>query len=263
MTLLDMVLVALVTGIAEVLPLGAAAHLSLLPAMRGSPDQLAAVAAAADLGIVAGLAACFWRDLAAMAVGLWRLVKGRPDSGTRLLVHLLLGTLPVLLLDWAVARVAPHLDGRILTAVATTGFGLLLLGADRLGMTVRRLDHLTWVGALAIGTLQALALVPGVARVGVTVTAARLLGYERTEAARLALLLSMPLLAGSALSLLWRLRGELVVSSDLSMAAAVAGGAALVAALGMTAWVRRNTFTPFAVWRVLLGMAMLAAALWR
>jgi len=142
------------------------------------------------------------------------------------------------------------------------GFGLLLLLADRLGMTVRRLDHLSPVGAFAIGMLQALALVPGVARVGITITVARLLGYERTDSARLALLLSLPLLTWSAASLVWRLRGVLVVSPDLGIAAAVAAAAALVAAAAMVGWVRRHSYAPFAVWRLLLGAGLLAAAFW-
>ncbi len=262
MTLLDVVLVALITGIAEVLPLGAAAHLALLPAIAGTPAQLAAVAAAADVGIVVGLAVYFWRDLAAMAGGLWRLLKGRPDSGTRLFFLLVVATVPALLLDWALARLAPGLGGRLVAAGVMAGFGLLLLVADRMGMTVRRISHLSLVGAIAIGVLQAAALIPGVARVGLTITAARLLGYERTDSARLALLLSMPLLAWSAAGLVWRLRGQLVVSSDLAIAAAVAAIAALAATAAMIGWVRRNSYTPFAVWRILLGAAILAGGLW-
>ena len=262
MTLLDVVLVALITGIGEVLPLGAAAHLAFLPAIAGTPDQLAVAAAAADMGIVCGLSVYFWRDFAAMAVGLWRMIKGRPDAGTRLFFQLVLGTVPALLLGWAFTRLAPGVGGRTVAAGAMAGFGLLLLLADRLGMTVRRIDHLSPVGALVIGTLQAAALVPGVARVGIAITAARLLGYERADSARLALLLSIPLLAWSAVSLVWRLRGELVLSSDLAAAVVVAGVAALAACAGMTGWVRRHSYTPFAVWRILLGIGMLVAIFW-
>ena len=262
-TLLDVVLVALISGLGEALPLGASAHLALLPAMAAAADQRAAVAAAADLGIACALSVYFWRDMAAMGLGLFRLAKGRSDSGARLFFQLLIGTLPAALLGSAFAHFAAHPGGRTMVAAAMLVFGLFLLVADRLGMTVRRIDHLGLAGTFAVGILQAAALIPGVARVGVAITAARLMGCERREAARLALLLSIPLLASSALSLVWSLRGHLVVSADLAGAAGIAFLAALAACAFMMAWVRRNSFAPFAVWRILLGGAMLIGIFWR
>ena len=261
-TLLDVLLVALVSGLGEVLPLGASAHLAFLPVMAAAAEQREAVTAAADLGAAAALGVYFWRDLAAMGLGLFRLAKGRADSGARLFFQLAAGTLPAVLLGWAFTHFAPHPGGRTTMAAATLVFGLFLLVADRLGMTVRRIDHLGLAGTFAVGLLQAAALIPGVARVGIAITAARLMGCERGDAARLALLLSIPLLTLSGLSLIWDLRGRLVVSADLAGAAGIAFLAALAACALMLSWVRRHSFAPFAVWRIVLGATMLAGMFW-
>jgi len=264
-TLLDVVVVALIQGFAEVLPLGASGHLALLPsALAGAPDERAAVLLAAHGGILAALALYFWRDMLAMGNGLWKLAKGRPDAGTRLFFRLLVGTLPAAAIGWGVARLGLPAASPVAAAAAMAVFGLFLLVADNLGMTVRRVDHLSFAGAFAIGVLQAAAVVPGVSRTGITVTAARLMGFERDDAARFSLLLAIPLLSGSAALSAWTLwhRDALAYSSDLAVAAALAAIAGLIAAAAMIGWVRHRSFAPFAVWRILLGGGVLAWTVW-
>lgn len=256
MTLFDVLIVALIRGIGEILPVSAAGHLALLPALAGTPAERMATASAADAGILAALAIYFWRDLWAMAVGLWKLAKGRPDSGSRLLIEVVVGTLPALAVSWAVRRVGADLGGPATAAAASLVFGVFMLVADNLGMTVRRLEHMSLLGAFAIGLLQGAALIPGVSRVGITVTAARLMGYERTEAARFSLLLGMPLLAVSASSVvsdLWLNQG-LMPSANFA-GAGTAMVAALIATAAMLAWLRRGTYLPFALWRIVFGLA--------
>jgi undecaprenyl-diphosphatase len=262
-TLLDVVFVALLQGIAEVLPLGAAGHLALLGDIVANGSARAAVVVAADLGIVVALMLYFWRDLFAMGRAVVKLFKGRMDPGGRLLLQVLAGSLPALGLTWIFAEMGGGTASRTVAASALVVFGLFLLAADRLGVTVRRVEHLGWLGAVVIGILQAAAAIPGVSRTGITITAARLMGFERRDAARFSLLLGIPLIAGHAALTLGQLsrQAQLIWSSDLVLASGLAGIAALISVAAMMAWVERHSFAPFAAWRIVLGLGVLGLAL--
>ncbi|MDA8233007.1 MAG: undecaprenyl-diphosphate phosphatase [Magnetospirillum sp.] len=264
MTLLDMVIFALFRGIAEVLPISASGHLAFLPGLSpDGRDASAAVAAAADLGIAAALALYFWRDVLEIGSGLWKLAKGRPDGGSRAFLRLAAAAVPALVLGWTFARLlgaaatTPHA-----AAVSLLVFGLFLLAGDRLGVRVKRIEHMSYRGAFAIGLLQAAAAVPGISRVGITITAQRLMGYERPASARFSLLLLLPSLVFSASAEFWQAhRAGLTVSADLALAAVVAGIAALLAVAGLMAWVETRSYAPFALWRILVGGGLLTRAL--
>jgi undecaprenyl-diphosphatase len=135
----------------------------------------------------------------------------------------------------------------------------LLFLVDRAGMTVRRLEHLGTGGAVFIGLAQVLALIPGTSRAGITITLARLLGFERRDAARFSLLLSIPTILGAGI-----LSGVDIYQTgdvELGLRAALAAALAFLAALAtiavMMAWLRRAGFTPFVVYRVIAGVALL------
>ena len=153
---------------------------------------------------------------------------------------------------------------RSLTVIAwaTLIFGIVLYVADRRGMTVRRVEHMTLLDALIIGFAQALALIPGASRSGITMSAARMLGLERPEAARFSMLLSIPAILGAGVLKTRDLyaAGDVQLSLDAALAAGLAFATALVAIAVLMAWLRRATFTPFVVYRVLLGTALLALA---
>lgn len=263
MTLLDVVVIALIQGIAEALPLGAAGHLALILPADLPPQALAAVLAASLAGLAVGLSLCLWRDISAMAIGVGRLTKGRLDQGGQLLINLLLGTVPAIAVAAMVTFTGASLGGAALAAAMLVAFGLLLLAADRLGVTVRRAEHMGPLAAAAIGAVQVLALVPGISRTGITITAARLMGYERAAAARFSLLLAIPLsVAQAALIMIMLGRDvDLVLSADLAVAAAIAGASSLVAACLLMGWLNRRGFMPFALWQVALGGLMLATIL--
>lgn len=263
MTLLDVVVVALIQGIAETLPLGAAGHLALILSADLPPRALAAVLAAAHAGLAVGLSLCLWRDIAAMAIGVARLTRGRLDPGGQLLINLALGTMPALAAGALLLFMGGGVGGIALAAAMLVVFGLLLLAADRLGVTVRRVEHMGWASAAVIGAVQVLALLPGVSRTGITITAARLMGYERAEAARFSLLLVIPLSAAQA-GIIMAMLGQdvdLVLSADLAIAASIAGASSLMAACLLMAWLSRRGFMPFALWQIVLGGLMLATIL--
>ncbi|MDO8605791.1 MAG: undecaprenyl-diphosphate phosphatase [Phaeospirillum sp.] len=264
MTLLDVLVVALIQGFGEVLPMGASGLLAVLPMLTGSPDGRAALSVAAHLGTLLALMLYFWRDVWAMGQGVWRLLKGKPDGGTRLFLHVMVGTVPAAAAGWFLMDRGFGGVGPALAATLILGGGLLLLVCDKLGLTVRRIEHMTFVGSFGLGVLQVLALIPGVSRTGITITVCRLLGWERQAAARFSLLLAMPLILGHGGRTFWSLsrHTDLIVSADLMIAAAAAGLASLLAVAIMMAWVERRTFLPFSVARILFGAAALALALW-
>lgn len=260
MTLLQIVVLAVVQGITEFLPISSSGHLVLVPVAFDWPDQGVLLDVAVHVGTLVAVMLYFWRDLAAMVAGLGRLLRGKVDPGARLAGLVVMATLPVV----GVGYLARDLIGeelRSLTVIGwtTLGFGIALWLADRIGMTVRRVDHLTWRDALLIGVAQCLALIPGTSRAGITMTAARVLGYERADSARFSMLLSIPtiLAAGLLAGLEVRASGDLDLSRDMILAGALSCLVALAAIALMMAWLKRAGFTPFVLYRIALGSLLL------
>ena len=261
MTLLQLAVIAVVQGITEFLPISSSGHLRLIPMLSDWPDQGLAIDVAVHVGTLLAVVAYLWRDVLAVLGGLIRIGSGMAHPGVRLAVHLLVATIPVVAAGYALTEFLGTAWRNSLEVIAwaTLGFGLLLHLSDRIGLTVRRIEHMGLSSAFAIGLAQALALIPGASRAGVTMTAARLLGFERRDAARFSMLMSIPTIAAAGVFA----AGELVESGDpvLQSNALLAGGIAFVAALiaiaAMMGWLRRATFAPFAIYRVILGGALL------
>ena len=137
-------------------------------------------------------------------------------------------------------------------------YGIVLYWTDKVGAQTRRLEVMPLGGALMVGAAQVLALIPGTSRSGVTMSAARLLGFSRTEAARFSFLLSIPAVAGAGL-----LVGLDLADADVALQhdALIAGGLTFLAALGamavLMAWLRRASMAVFAIYRVALGLGLL------
>lgn len=258
MTLLDVVVVALIQGIAETWPLGADGHLALFLTADIPPRSLAAVLAASHAGLAAGLALCLWRDIASMVLGIARMTKGKLDPGGQLLINVAVGTMPALAAGGLLFSLGGGLSGLTAGAIMLVVLGLVLLAADRLGVTVRRVEHMGWTSAAAIGIVQAVTWLPGVSRTGITIAAARLMGYERQAAARFSLLLAIPLSVAQATFIMVTLGRDvdLVMSADLALAAGIAGLSSFIAACLLMAWLNRRGFTPFALWQMALGALM-------
>ena len=267
MPILRAVLLALVQGVTEFLPISSSAHLILVPYLFAWPDQGLAFDIATNTGTLLAVIVYFRRDLLDLARGLLRpdgdRVEGMPPR--RLLWALGIGTLPVAaaglaLSDWVGSAAR---DPRIIAATSI-GFGLLLWAADRLGRRRRDLDSLTLSDALLIGLVQALALVPGTSRSGATMTAALALGYRRPAAARFSFLLAIPVgLLATGYDLLKVVLGKVPAGDLLPMAVGlvVAAVSAYLVIGGLLAWLERQTMTPFVVYRVLLGLVIVAVAL--
>jgi len=254
--ILQILVLSIIQGATEFLPISSSGHLILIPFLTGWADQGLAIDVAAHLGTLIAVLVYFWRDVWRMAVGLWRLLRGRLDDGGRLMLFLIAATVPALAGGFLVDRYfTDALRNPLIVAWALIGFGVVLYLADRIGMTVNQIRHMTLAQALVIGLAQVLAFIPGTSRSGITMTAARLLGYERGEAARFSFLLSIPAIAAAGL---WKGR-ELFAESDAAMLESAALTLAFSAVAGfvaiavLMAWLRRAGFTPFVVYRLLLG----------
>jgi undecaprenyl-diphosphatase len=263
MSMIHIVVLAVVQGITEFLPISSSAHLILVPVVFGWPDQGLLVDVAVHVGTLAAVIIYFWRDLLAMLVGLVHMLRGRRDVNARLALLIVVATIPVVIAGLFLNEVmSAGIRSIVVIAWANLVYAALLYVCDRFGRTDRTLDGITLKDAIIIGMAQALALVPGTSRSGVTMTAGRALGFARTEAARFSLLTSVPTILAAGL-----LAGlDIYRAGDqaLTSAAVTAGALAFVAALGaialMMAWLRHASFTPFVVYRIVLGVLLLGFA---
>lgn len=257
---LHLIVLAIVQGITEFLPISSSAHLILVPYLTGWPDQGVMLDVAVHVGTLGAVVVYFRRDVWDMIVGLARLLAGRRNPGARLALQIVAATVPVVIAGWFVKQYGvEHLRRIDVIAWATLGFGVLLYFVDRMSMTVRRIEHMVFGSALLIGCAQVLALIPGTSRSGITMTAARWMGYERTEAARFSMLMSIPVIvaAGALEGLDLYRAGDAELTVSVAVAVVLAFGAALAAIGLMMRWLERASFTPFVVYRVVLGGALL------
>lgn len=255
-----MLILALVQGLTEFLPISSSGHLVLTGKVMCWPDQGLAIDVAVHVGTLFAVALYFWRDVWMMVVGLGRLLTGRGGVQAKILINVVVATIPIVIVGFlAKDYVALGLRNVELIAWTTIGFGIVLWIADRVGMTVWRVEHMGLPSALLIGLSQILALVPGTSRSGITMTSARLLGLERAEAARFSMLLSIPtiLAAGTLTGLEIYEQGNLNLGSDVVLAAALSFLAGLVAIALMMRWLRTAGFGPFVIYRIALGSLLL------
>jgi undecaprenyl-diphosphatase len=262
--LLHIIVLAVVQGITEFLPISSSGHLILVPMLTDWPDQGLAIDVAVHVGTLGAVMLYFWRDVWTMITGFIRLLGGRGGPGAKLALHLIVATIPVVIAGGALKYFGLTEALRSVAVIGWTmlGFGIVLYAADRYGMTVRRIEHMAMPGALAIGLAQVLALIPGTSRAGITITAARMAGYERAEAARFSMLLSIPTIAaaGTLSGLEIYESGNNVLGFDAILAAGLSFGSALVAIALLMRWLQHASFTPFVLYRVGLGLYLLYLA---
>jgi len=258
--LFHLAVLALVQGITEFLPISSSAHLILVPVFADWPDQGLIIDIALHVGTLLAVMVYFWRDVLHLLKGLFNLLTGRGGPNASLVINLVIATLPVVAAGLLVHRYAGNiLRSPEIIAWTTLVFGILLYFSDHFSLTVKRIEHMAFGNAFIIGMAQILSLVPGTSRAGITMTAARMLGYKRPEAARFSLLLSIPTILGAGALAFRDLMegGNIQLESDAYLAGGLSFAAALVSITCMMAWLKRATFTPFVVYRVALGIFLL------
>ena len=173
---------------------------------------------------------------------------------------LFLLTVPIVIVGFAARDLIVNVRSVAVIAWATLGFGVLLWISDRFGKTSRLLSQLRHREALLIGLSQILALIPGTSRSGITMTAARFLGYDRADGARFSMLLSIPTIfaAGVLLAVdLYRL-GDVAIGLTAVIGAVLSFATALAAISFLMAWLRHSGYVPFVLYRLVLGAGLLA-----
>ncbi len=265
MPLLTLFLVAVIQGITEFLPISSSGHLILLPQLTGMDDQGQIIDVAVHIGTLFAVVLYFWPDVRTSLVGLSRLIRGKVDTkGAFLALCLILSTIPVVIVGLIIKLTG--LDD-MMRSIAVIGwamliFGLVLYWADQTGKTDRQASDWTMKHALTMGLWQAIALIPGTSRSGIVITAARHLGYNREDGARLSMLMSIPTIIASGVLI----GGEVAMNADAqaardgALAAAFAFVAALLALSLMMRLLRSVSFTPYVIYRVILGLVLLTVA---
>ncbi len=258
MTLFQAILLGLIQGVTEFLPISSSAHLILLPYVFGWQDHSLHFDIVTNAGTLLAAVIYFRSDLAEAG----RRMLQRSPERSGLAWAVLVGSVPILAVGWlfygwfATAARQPTL-----IASASIGFGILLWWADRTANQVRGIDRITWRDGLWIGAAQAFALVPGTSRSGVTMTASLALGFERQAAARFSFLLAIPVgVMALAKDVLDLMREGLPAADRAPMAIGflTAAVSAYLVIGWLLAWLQRQNMTLFVVYRVLLGIAILA-----
>lgn len=262
-----LVLLAIIQGITEFIPVSSSAHLILLPTfLSGAEDQGPLIDVAAHVGTLGAVMAYFRKEVMSMAIGGVDVVRQRRSDERQLFEYLAIATIP-LVAGGAVLYLSGMIDrlrDPMVLGLACIGFGVLLWWSDRFPVT-RADAGWTWPDVLKVGLAQALALIPGASRSGVTITAARFLGVSRHEAARFSMLLSIPaIMILGAVATIELARGQ--TSASVTDGAIVAGLSFLFAMAAIHLFLemtRRMSFTPFVIYRLLLGAGLIAFALTR
>lgn len=278
MTFLQLLLIAIVQGITEFLPISSSGHLILIPYFTEFPDQGPLIDVAVHVGSLLAIMVFFLKDVVMLARGGFATVGiGKAPAERRLFWWIVLGTIPALIFGLAIKLGAFNSiaeawfgitvrDGDLMGSIRFTDliavnlifYGILLGIADRFGKEIKTFEDMTWRDGLIVGLAQALAIIPGTSRSGVTMTAARALGYSRFESARFSFLLSIPAVAGAGVLIVPEI---FEAGGDLAMEALIAGVLTFIAAFATMAFLmnflKKASMLVFVLYRVALGIALL------
>jgi undecaprenyl-diphosphatase len=267
------VLLGLIQGLTEFLPISSTAHLTLAGKFMGlvdpqHPEAWTAFIAVMQLGTLAAVLAYFWKDLLRIAVAVVRdfasIGKGKgireSSLDTRIAIAILVGTLPVALLGFAMKNVIEGAFTKSLDVIAFSliALALLLWGAEKVARHTRGIDKITWVDGLAIGFAQVLALIPGSSRSGTTITAGLFLGLTREAAARFSFLLSIPAVFASGVYEMTKIHPSVfsLGISNLVVSTIVAGISGYAAIAWLLRYLMKHSTMVFVWYRIVLGLVL-------
>lgn len=261
MELLHIIWLALVQGLTEFLPVSSSAHLILVPSLLGWPDQGLAFDVAVHLGTLIAVVSYFRHDILELFLAWLRsMTQRRMSPQARLAWGVILGTIPAGLVGLIFKDyIELYLRSPLVIAATTIVFGLLLWLADRRSRLERDEYTLNWQDFLVIGGAQAMALIPGTSRSGITITAGLLLGLTREAAARYSFLLSIPIIVLSGLGV----TKDLVESTApvdwqaLILGTLIAAISAFACIHWFLAFINRIGMAPFVIYRLALGVLLL------
>jgi len=257
MTWIQIIVLAVVQGLTEFLPISSSGHLILVPAFAGWTDQGLVFDVAVHFGSLGAVCIYFRNDVRGLLRGAIQILARRGDSlESRMAWCIGLGTVPaaiagLLLAGW----IGENLRSPLVVVGTLAGYGVLMAAADRFSPSGRNITNLTIRDAVIVGIAQALALVPGTSRSGITITAGRLLGFARLDAARFSFLLSVPvILLAALLQVVMLITGDVEVAwQNLAVAALISGVVAYLSIDFFMRFVGLLGLFPFAIYRLLLA----------
>ena len=267
MDFLTAIVLGLVQGLTEFLPISSSAHISIVGRLIGQDDPGAAFTAISQLGTEAAVLIYFWRDIVRIIKAWFAALAGRiprNDPDAVLGWWVILGTFPIAILGLALQDwIETDLRSLWITATMLLVFAFVILAAERYATQRKELRDLTWKDGLAFGFWQALALIPGVSRSGGTIAGGLFMGYTREAAARYSFLLAIPaVLASGGLQLVKVFTGDALGSGTAWGPIWVATAIAFVVGYAVIAWFMRyittHTFTPFMIYRIVLALVLFA-----
>ncbi len=247
---------SVIQSLTEFLPVSSSGHLILFSKIVQQPDQGLLVDIALHFGTLMAVMVYFFPTVFNLIKGVF--VKG---EGRNLLFKLIVGTLPAVVAGGLfLSLIERYLRSPYVIAGTSIFFGLLLYGADFFNSKEKNLHDITFKDAFIIGCFQALALIPGTSRSGITMTAGRFLKLKRKEAAEFSMLLSMPVIfAGGLLMIVKSLINgpTIALSSDLFLSVFLCFIFGLLAISFLMKWLEKASFAPFAIYRVCLGIGLI------
>lgn len=264
MTWFHLIILALIQGLTEFLPISSSAHLILPAKLLGWPDQGPLIDVMAHFGSLFAVLLYFRRDVADILRGTLDLLQRKLNLNSALALNLIISTPPALLFGFLLASQGwdDLLRSPLIIAFTTIFFGVLLWLSDVKAKADRPVSELTWRGAVIMGLSQSLALIPGTSRSGITMTAGRTLGLSREASARFSMLMSLPIIgAGGLYAMLKLMRADAAEQSATLANGIVVAGLSFVTAYACIAlfmkWVGRIGFFPFMIYRLILGFGLL------
>lgn len=260
------IILGLVQGLTEFLPISSSAHVSIVGQLMGQEDPGAAFTAITQLGTEAAVVIYFWRDITTI-IRKWflalagKVAKDDPDVRMGWLV--IIGTIPIAVLGLLFQdQIESTLRSLWITATMLLVFALVIMAAERVGTQRRELTELTWKHGILYGLWQALALVPGVSRSGGTIAGGLFMGYTRKAAARYSFLLAIPAVIASGGLQVVKIAGGEGTGETGWGPILVATAIAFVVGYAVIAWfmkfIETHTFTLFMVYRIVLALVLFA-----
>ncbi len=262
MDLVQLIILSLIQGITEFIPVSSSAHLILVPLLTEWQDQGLAVDVAAHLGSLFAVVFYFRKDISRILLaGINSIVKkelSEPDS--KLFWYLAIASIPILVSGFLLRDiVSTYLRDPLIIAAVSIGFGLLLWYADATGKRIRQINSIDMRDAIMIGLAQALALVPGTSRSGITMTVALMLGLDRKSAARFSFLMAVPIiLAAGAYESLKLIQMDVVVDiNNFLITVFLSALSALLSIYIFLKFLDKIGMLPFVIYRVVLGVILI------
>jgi undecaprenyl-diphosphatase len=263
LTTLQIIILAIVQGLTEFLPISSSGHLVLVPYLFQWTDQGLAFDVAVHAGSLAAVCIFFRKDIASLISGGVQVLGGNVKTAeSRMALAIALGTIPAALAGLLFASwIEQNLRDPAVIVYTLAGYGILMALADRYGRRERNISGVGFKDAFIIGCAQALALVPGTSRSGVTITAARILGFERQDAARFSFLLSAPvILLAAGYKFVEMIASDVSVEwGQLGLGVLVSCVVAYISIEFFMRVVTRIGLAPFAIYRLILAAVILYA----